>query len=112
MTELRETRERIDRIRARDPDTLEHVARDNLQPLLRAARAAGLSVAYGVFIAMGFLVSPAVTALGIGFMGTHMPGMPVTVVLAHLAYGAVLGLLTRRWIRDPEWILGRRSTAD
>jgi RNA polymerase sigma-70 factor (ECF subfamily) len=44
VTELRETRERIDRIRARDPDTLEHVARDNLQPLLRAARAAGLSV--------------------------------------------------------------------
>lgn len=43
MTDIRESRDRIDAIRSRDPDTLERVARDNLQPLLRAARAAGLS---------------------------------------------------------------------
>jgi RNA polymerase sigma-70 factor (ECF subfamily) len=43
LTELREPRERIDAIRRRDADTLESVARENLQPLLRAARAAGLS---------------------------------------------------------------------
>jgi RNA polymerase sigma-70 factor (ECF subfamily) len=42
MSELREPRDRIDAIRARDPAALERVARDNLQPLLRAARAAGL----------------------------------------------------------------------
>jgi len=43
VTEPREPRERIEAIRTRDPDTLERVARENLQPLLRAARAAGLS---------------------------------------------------------------------
>ncbi len=60
-------------------------------------------------MALGFLASPAVTSLGIGFMGRDMPGMPVTVVLAHLAYAALLGVLTRRWIRDPEWIFVRSS---
>jgi hypothetical protein len=29
-------------------------------------------------MAVGFLVSPAVTALGIGFMGKALPEMPVT----------------------------------
>jgi RNA polymerase sigma-70 factor (ECF subfamily) len=43
MTETREPREFIEAIRRRDPDALERAARDNLQPLLRAARAAGLS---------------------------------------------------------------------
>lgn len=65
-----------------------------------------IALAYGAFMAVGFLVSPAVTALGIGFMGRNMPGMPVTVVLAHLAYASTLGWLTRRWVRSPEWILG------
>lgn len=69
-----------------------------------------VALVYGVFRAVGFLVSPAVSALGIGFMGTHMPGMPVTVLLAHLAYAALLGLLTRRWVRDAEWIFGRRPS--
>jgi hypothetical protein len=32
--------------------------------------------------------------------------MPVTVLLAHLSYAAILGSLTRRWVRDPEWLLG------
>jgi len=68
-----------------------------------------IALAYGVLMALGFLASPAVTSLGIGFMGRDMPGMPVTVVLAHLAYAALLGVLTRRWIRDPEWIFVRSS---
>lgn len=68
-----------------------------------------VALAYGLFMAMGFLVSPAVSALGIGFMGHSMPGMPVTVVLAHVAYASVLWLLVRRWVRTPEWILGSTS---
>jgi RNA polymerase sigma-70 factor, ECF subfamily len=40
--EPREPQDRIDAIRAGDPDTLEQVARENLPILLRAARAAGL----------------------------------------------------------------------
>lgn len=43
MTDLREPRERIDAICSRDPDAIEGVARENMQPLLRAALAAGLS---------------------------------------------------------------------
>ncbi len=68
----------------------------------------GVALGYGVFMALGFLVSPAVSAMGIGFMGTHLPGMPVTVLLAHLVYATILWRLTRRWVRDPEWLLGRR----
>lgn len=44
----------------------------------------------------GILMSPAVKTMGIGFMGFDMPAMPVTVVLAHAAYGLILGLLCRR----------------
>lgn len=43
MNRPRESQDRIDGIRRRDPDTIEAVARENLQPLLRAARAAGLN---------------------------------------------------------------------
>ncbi|HKI96123.1 MAG TPA: hypothetical protein VJ992_12625 [Gemmatimonadales bacterium] len=68
-----------------------------------------VALGYGLFMAAGFLVSPAVTALGIGFMGHQMPGMPVTVVLAHLGYATVLWALVRRWVDEPEWILGRRD---
>ncbi len=66
-------------------------------------------VGYGLFMAVGFLVSPAVTAMGVGFMGHNLPGMPVTVVLAHLAYATALWWMTRRWVRDSEWILGRTA---
>jgi RNA polymerase sigma-70 factor (ECF subfamily) len=43
MAGLREPRERIDAIQRRDPAALEQVARENVGPLLRGARAAGLS---------------------------------------------------------------------
>ena len=45
MAPSRETPERSDAIRRRDPAALETVARENAGPLLRAARAAGLSEA-------------------------------------------------------------------
>ena len=53
---------------------------------------------YGFLIGLGFLFSPAVSALGIGFLGLNMPAMPLTVILAHAAYSAVLGCLTNRWL--------------
>ncbi len=61
---------------------------------------------YGFLIGMGFLISPAVSALGIGFLGLDMPAMPLTVILAHVAYSAVLGHLTNRWVRQKGWLLG------
>ncbi len=64
------------------------------------------ALAFAELIGIGFLLSPAVKSLGIGFMGLDMPKMPTTVLLAHLAYGLILGVLCRRWIRDTSWLLG------
>jgi hypothetical protein len=52
----------------------------------------------GTIIGVVFMASPAVTALGIGRFGVLMgPGFAVTVVLAHLAYGLILGALVAKW---------------
>jgi len=64
-------------------------------------------VAYGVIIGTIFLLSPPVQALGIGFMGEDMPTMPLTVYVAHLAYGGILGWLCHRWVRNEGWLLAR-----
>jgi hypothetical protein len=53
---------------------------------------------YATLIGLGFLASPAVKALGVGFMGVEMPTMIVTIVIAHLAYGLALGALLRHWL--------------
>jgi NADH:ubiquinone reductase (H+-translocating) len=54
---------------------------------------------YGLVIGIGFMVSPSVTALGIGYFGLQFGwGFPVTVTLAHLAFGTVLGLSLNRFI--------------
>jgi Family of unknown function (DUF6789) len=60
---------------------------------------------FGTVIGLGFLASPAVKAMGVGFMAVQMPSMIVTVVIAHLAYGLVLGALLRRWLPDDGWLL-------
>jgi hypothetical protein len=51
---------------------------------------------YGLAIGLGFLAGPAVRAMGVGFLGLQMPTMTVTVVVAHLAYGLLLGLCLDR----------------
>jgi hypothetical protein len=51
---------------------------------------------YGAAIGLGFLAGPAVRAMGVGFLGLQMPTMTVTVVVAHLAYGLLLGLCLGR----------------
>jgi hypothetical protein len=63
------------------------------------------AIAYAELIGLGFLASPAVKAMGVGFMATGMPAMIVTVLLAHLAFGVTLGTLVRRWVRDVGWLL-------
>ena len=63
-------------------------------------------VVYGVAIGVIFLASPAVSAMGIGFMGRDMPAMPVTVAVAHLVFGTILGGLSRRWVwKNQEFLL-------
>lgn len=65
------------------------------------------ALVYAQLIGIGFLLSPAVKAMGIGFMGSKMPAMPLTVVLAHLAFGLILGLLAKRWVANDGWLLPR-----
>ena len=54
---------------------------------------------YGVLLGVGFMLSPVVSALGVGFLGLDFSkGFPVTVILAHAAFGGVLGWLASRWL--------------
>lgn len=61
-------------------------------------------VGFSAVIGVGFLASPVVKSLGVGFMGMEMPMMPVTVMLAHLVYGLGLGLITQQWLRSSLWL--------
>ncbi len=54
------------------------------------------TIIYGQLFGIGFLASPAVKSLGIGAFGLDMPAMPLTVIVAHLAFGILLGLGLRR----------------
>ena len=54
---------------------------------------------YGTLLGFGFMLSPVVSALGVGFLGLEFSkGFPVTVTLAHAAFGGVLGWLASRWL--------------
>ena len=54
---------------------------------------------YGTALGIGFMVSPVVTSLGVGFFGLQFSyGFPVTVLLAHLAFGWSLGLLAQNFL--------------
>jgi hypothetical protein len=73
--------------------------------LLLGRRPLGWTTIYGLLLGLGFLASPVVKSMGIGPFGLAMPAMPATVVLAHLVYGWLLGMLLRRWTRSggPQW---------
>jgi hypothetical protein len=52
-----------------------------------------------VLLGLGFMLSPVVAALGVGFLGLEFSkSFPVTVKLAHAAVGTVLGWLSARWL--------------
>jgi hypothetical protein len=58
-----------------------------------------IGVAYGVLLGFGFMFSPVVAALGVGFLGLDFSrGFPITVTLAHAGFGGVLGWLSARWV--------------
>lgn len=58
-----------------------------------------MGTAFGILLGIGFMLSPVVSALGVGFMGLEFSkGFPITVTLAHAAFGAVLGWLTAAWL--------------
>lgn len=66
-------------------------------------------ILYGEAIGNGFLLSPAVTALGVGFFASKMHAMQITVWVAHLFYGTTLGLLCQRWIHERGWLFSRKA---
>ena len=58
-----------------------------------------LGAVYGVLLGFGFMLSPVVSALGVGFLGLEFSkGFPVTVTVAHAAFGTLLGWLAARWL--------------
>jgi hypothetical protein len=64
-------------------------------------RSIALAILYGVVIGIGFLVSPVVQSLGVGLFGRDFGWtFAATVLSAHVAFGATLGVL-----------LGRRANA-
>jgi len=53
---------------------------------------------YALVIALIFMSSPAVVAMGVGRFGVEFgPGFATTVLVAHMAYGAVLGWAASRY---------------
>lgn len=53
---------------------------------------------FGIAVGLGFLLSPVVMSLGVGYFGIQFSlGFPVTVLLAHVAFGLVLGILAHRF---------------
>jgi hypothetical protein len=54
---------------------------------------------YGIAVGLGFLVSPVVISLGVGYFGLQFSkGFPITVLSAHLAFGLALGVLANRFL--------------
>lgn len=58
---------------------------------------------YGIAIGLGFLVSPVVVSMGVGYFGLQFSiGFPITVLTAHLVFGLILGALAHRFCQvDP-----------
>jgi len=49
-------------------------------------------ISFGLLMAIGFMASPVVVALGVGKFGVdYGPGFAITVTLAHIAFGIILG---------------------
>ncbi len=54
---------------------------------------------FGVVLGFGFMFSPVVSGLGVGFMGLEFSkGFPLTVTAAHAAFGLALGWLAAAWL--------------
>lgn len=67
--------------------------------LLMGTKKVWPAVLYGLALGVGFMVSPVVKSLGVGYFGAEFSaGFPVVVSLAHAAFGEALGLLARRFL--------------
>lgn len=67
-----------------------------------------MGILFGVLIGVGFMISPATTALGVGIFGVKFNlGFPVTVTLAHIIFGIILGWYVHRNHRAAHSIVQR-----
>ncbi len=58
-------------------------------------------VIYGIVIGIGFMMSPAVVALGVGHFGVNFGwGFSATVILAHISFGLLLGWYVYKYNTD------------
>lgn len=74
--------------------------------VLFGARRRWLAPVYGILIGIGFMLSPVVVSLGVGFFGLEFSrGFPATVLAAHLAFGGTLGLLVRKCLGEQPSLL-------
>lgn len=65
--------------------------------LLFGRRPWWIGLIFGFLLGVGFMTSPVVISLGVGYFGRDFGlGFPVTVTLAHLAFGGILGRLVSR----------------
>ena len=81
--------------------------------ILFGSRRRWVGAVFGTAIGIGFMLSPVVTSLGVGYFGLqYSPGFPATVLLAHLAFGVALGFLAARFSRSqPSVLLSQLSPA-
>jgi len=79
--------------------------------LAGARRPVWWSLVYALAIGFGFMVSPVVESLGIGWFGVEFgPAFAATVIGAHIAWGLAFGYLLRTLaVRDPSGALGHRQ---
>lgn len=72
-----------------------------LYVLLLGTERGWMGLLFGIVVGFGFLVSPVMISLGVGYFGLQFSyGLPATVLLAHLAFGAALGFFARRFLRS------------
>ena len=67
---------------------------------------------YGIAIGVGFLMSPVVASLGVGSLGLEFSrGFPITVLMAHSAFGGALGILAHRLLGEQPSLLWNTVSA-
>lgn len=67
-----------------------------------------MGIGYGILMGIGFMASPAAIALGVGPFGVDFGiGFPITVTLAHIVFGTLLGYYVSRKNRNAPTILSR-----
>ena len=67
-----------------------------------------LGILYAILIATVFMMSPAVVAMGVGHFGVNFGwGFPLTVILAHLAFGSLLGWVIYKLNEEDQSLFAR-----